>query len=853
MRRFKLWIGLLLFLALLVIGVLAWLFQDLPSVDSAGFGLNLPSIRITDRQGRLLYEVLAQGGGRNAPTPIERIPLALRQATIATEDASFYHNPGIDPVGILRALWINLQGGETLSGGSTITQQIARSLLMSPQERSQRTLRRKLREGILAWQLTQRYSKDEILALYLNQTYYGGMAYGVEAAAQTYFGKSASDLDLAECALLAGLPQAPSLYDPFTDLEAAKKRQAVVLGLMEKAGYLDAGQVDLAQREPLVLAGTPYPLEAPHFVMMVRSQIDALFTPDQVMAFGGLVVRTTLDLDDQKKAEQAVADQLARLHAKENGANGHNLNDAALVALDPHTGQILAMVGSADYNDRAHAGAINMALAPRQPGSALKPFIYASAFDPSRANPWTAATMLLDVSTNFVTHDLKPYTPVDYDGQEHGPVLARDALASSLNIPAVLTLDHIGLPALFELAGRLGLSSLGDPDHSDLSLALGGGDVRLLDLAAAYGALATGGYRVAPLSILEIRTTADQVVYTAPDPPRQRVLDERVAWLVSDILSDDNARLLGFQRNSVLRLDRPAAVKTGTTSDFHDNWTVGYTPDLVVGVWAGNANHEAMRDITGLTGAAPIWAEAMRAMLVGTPEKDFTRPLGLVQVEVCALSGLLPTPACPYRRLEWFIDGTQPTQPDHFYRTVEVDAASAVTPGGAPTRLADAATPPERRVTASVLDLPPQTGPWAHGHGLLLLSDLLPAGAVDTPSPAAPGGQVQGTPAVSTGPTALPQELSLVSPGDRTTFQISPGLPLADQQIRLLALGAGRLEGVRQVTLYVDGQALASLDAPPYQAWWALAAGAHEAWATGLRLDGTRVESPHIRFTVKPR
>ena len=349
-RRMIPWLILILLIAGAAAGY-AWVTHDLPSLDTLPSQLYAPSVRITDRQGRLLYEMLPQGGGRNAPTPLERIPLALQQATIATEDASFYHNPGVDPLGILRALWINLRGGETLSGGSTITQQVARSLLLSPQERSQRSLRRKLRESILAWQLTQRYSKDEILALYLNQTYYGGMAYGVEAAAQTYFGKSASDLDLAESALLAGLPQAPALYNPFTDLEAAKKRQAVVLGLMEKAGYLDAGQVALAEREPLVLAGTPYPLEAPHFVMMVRAQIDALFTPEQVQAFGGLVVRTSLDLDDQKKAEQAVADQLGRLHAKESGTPGHNLNDAALVALDPHTGQILAMVGSADYND----------------------------------------------------------------------------------------------------------------------------------------------------------------------------------------------------------------------------------------------------------------------------------------------------------------------------------------------------------------------------------------------------------------------------------------------------------------------------------------------------------------------
>jgi membrane carboxypeptidase/penicillin-binding protein PbpC len=253
-----------------------------------------------------------------------------------------------------------------------------------------------------------------------------------------------------------------------------------------------------------------------------------------------------------------------------------------------------------------------------------------------------------------------------------------------------------------------------------------------------------------------------------------------------------------------------------------------------------------MRDITGLTGAAPIWAQAMRAIMAGTPETPFARPAGLVQVEVCSLSGLLPTPACPYRRLEWFIDGTQPTQPDTFYRTLEMDAASALTPGGAPTRLADATTPPERRVTVTALDLPPQAGPWAHGHGLLLLSDLLPPGLADAHSPDAPQGG-QGTPL---SPTALPQEeLSLVSPGDLTTYQISPGLPLANQQMRLLAVGAGDL---RKVTIYVDGQALASPDVPPFEVWWPLSAGAHAAWATGLRQDGTRVESAHVRFTVKP-
>jgi len=838
--RFKLWAIIFLILVLLVAGGTGyWLLHDLPSLDSLPQRLVQPSVRITDRQGRLLYEVLPAGSGRNSPLPLSRIPLALQQATIATEDSHFYQNPGVDLGGILRAVWINLRGGETLSGGSTITQQVARNLLFSPAERGQRTLRRKLREAILAWQLTRRYSKDYILALYLNQTYYGGLAYGVEAAAQTYFGKPAAALDLAECALLAGLPQSPASYNPFTQLAAASQRQAVVLGLMEKAGYLSAGQRELAEREPLALAGTPYPLEAPHFVMMVRAQLDELFTPEQVQQFGGLTVRTTLDFNDQKLAEGAVANQLERLHSQETPANSHNVNDAALVALDPHTGEILALVGSPDYNDALHAGAINMALAPRQPGSALKPFIYAAAFDPSRPQPWTPASMLLDVHTNFVTHDNQPYTPVNYDGLEHGPVLVREALASSLNVPAVLALQHIGLPELFSAAGRLGITTLGDPDQSDLSLALGGGEVRLLDLAAAYGAFASGGYRVTPHAILEISDAQGELVYTAPAVQPQRVLDARVAWLISDILSDDNARMIGFQLNSVLRLDRPAAVKTGTTTNFHDNWTVGYTPDLVVGVWAGNATHDAMRNITGLTGAAPIWAQAMRSLLAGALAQAFICPPGLTQVEVCALSGLLPTPACPYRKLEWFIDGTQPTQPDSIYTPVELDSAT--------NRLADSATPPERRIAAVALDLPPQAGPWARAHGLLLLSDLRQAAGSNPPADNAltpiPGEAASPTPVAVEGAA-----LSLLSPADRTTYFISTGLPLKGQRLHLEAVAEA---GLRQVTLFIDGQPLAVLEAPPYEAWWVLSPGEHAAWAVGVRADGSQVESERVRFTVK--
>jgi membrane peptidoglycan carboxypeptidase len=670
--------------------------------------------------------------------------------------------------------------------------------------------------------------KDEILALYLNQTYYGGMAYGAEAAAQTYFGKSVSDLDLAESALLAGLPQAPSRYNPFTDLEAARQRQRVVLGLMQAAGFIDEEQREAAGREPLVLATTPYPIRAPHFVMSVRSQLDLMFTPDQVYQYGGLVVRTSLNLDWQEHAERAIVRQLDELQRGDAGM-GHNVNNAALVALNPQNGEILALVGSPDYFDAAHAGSVNMALAPRQPGSALKPILYAVAMDPAQPAPWTAATMLLDVSTSFLTHEGKAYTPANYDLKEHGPVLVRQALASSLNIPAVIALDHVGLGRLFDQACKMGITTLQDPERYDLSLALGGGEVSLLELTAAYGAFASGGYRLDPVSILEVSDTKGNILYTAPPPSKVRVLDERVTWLITDILSDNDARRIGFGANSVLRLDRPAAVKTGTTSNFHDNWTVGYTPDLVVGIWAGNTSYEPMREVSGLSGAAPIWHQFTRAVLTGLPPRDFVQPQGLVQVEVCELSGMLPTPACPYRRWEWFIEGTQPRQVDHLFQQVQVDRLTGL--------LADASTPPERRIAQTVLDLPPQAAPWAHAQGLNLITDLLPYPLASGENPESMGNSIQ-----SDAP------LYLVSPAQGSIYRLSAGYDPDAQRVLVEAVGEA---GLQDVSLWVDGYLIERFDQGPYQAWWQLAPGSHQAWAKATRSSGEQVTSEQVTFEVK--
>jgi penicillin-binding protein 1C len=811
-RRYVLLLGLALPL-ILVLSV----FWGLPRLDSLPENLNIPSVRITDRTGRPLYDLLPVEGGRHAVLSFEGIPQCMKDATIAVEDKNFYRNPGVDLEGILRAAWINLRGGETIAGGSTITQQVARNLLLRPEERSQRTLRRKLREAVLAWEMSRSLSKDEILALYLNQVNYGGLSYGVEAASQTYFGRPASQLLLPECALLAGLPQAPGIYNPFTNPDLAKGRQGIVLGLMEEEGYITHLERTAAESAPLSYNPAPYPIEAPHFVWIVRDQIDALFAAGTLDPRSSLVVRTTLDLDDQHQAEAIIARRIEEF--KPGPAEiSHNVNNAALVALDAHTGEILALVGSAGYFDASIHGALDMAVSPRQTGSAFKPVIYALALDPARPNPWTAATPIMDVSTTFITHDGQPYTPVNYDGREHGPVPVREALASSLNVPAVKTLREVGVEEVLELAQHLGITSLGDPQSYDLSLALGGGQMSLLQLSTAFAALADGGYYTGNYAILDIRDADGNPLYTQEKSPPLQVFDPRVAWLISDILSDERARQTGFGINSTLKLDRVAAVKTGTTTNFHDNWTIGYTPDLVVGVWVGNSGYEAMHNVTGLTGAAPIWHDAMRLLLSGHPDQPFVRPDGLKQVQVCDYSGLLPTPDCQHTRMEWFIDGTEPTQPDTVYRQAWVDALT-----GLP---ADDFTPAERRKPIVVLDLPVEVQAWARRQGLPLLVDLERS-------------------AVSPNEN----ELMLISPRPDTTYRITPELDISSQQLEVQALAG---QGLTAVTIYVDGNPLGTFTAPPYQAWWQLAAGEHRFWAEAVNADGETVRSEEIRIWVVP-
>ncbi len=808
---------ILALLAASLFGSWLYFFHDLPRVDSLSARFMQPSVRITDRKGQILYEIIPPEGGRHAALSFASIPQCMKDATIAVEDKNFYANPGVDIEGILRALWINIQGGETLAGGSTITQQVARNLLLA-EELGTRSPRRKIREIVLAWQMTSKLSKDEILALYLNQTYYGGLAYGVEAASQTFFGKPAAELTLPECALLAGLPQAPGVYNPFTNSEAARQRQLVVLGLMEKDGFITADERVLAEETILHYTETPYPIRAPHFVWMIKSQLDA-YGEINFAAQQGLVIRTTLDLNIQQIAEGAITRQLKEYRQR---APEQNVNNAALVALDPRTGEILALVGSADYFDETIAGSINMAIAPRQPGSAFKPFLYAQALDPNGgrgpgiSGPWTAATPMLDVTTTFPTHEGASYTPKNYDGVEHGLIPLRESLASSLNIPAVLTLQHVGIADTIHFAERLGITSLGDPHEYDLSLALGGGQMSLLELTGAYAVLANNGMKTDRPAILDIRDADGTLLYEPPRAPSLQILDPRVVWLLGDILSDDDARALGFGRNSTLKIDRPAAVKTGTTTNFHDNWTIGYTPDLIVGVWVGNSDYKAMKDVTGLTGAAPIWHETIRKALEGKPKTNFARPEGLAQVEVCMLSGLLPTPHCGHTRAEWFIAGTEPTQPDNIFQQVTIDALTGA--------LAADSTPPDRRQIKIVLDLPLAAHPWARSQGLPLLADIPQAGEA-----------------------SIQPQIALISPPPNATYRLDPSFDPAAQKL-LIEVVAGA--GITEVTIWADGVPLATLHSSPYQAWWGLSLGAHRFWATAVTVNGETVTSETIVVTV---
>ena len=627
--------------------------------------------QILDRNGAVLWEIF--GEGKRTRIPLSQIPPHFIQATISIEDDTFYENIGLDAPSLAAAVIANLRNPEDRPvGGSTITQQIVRHIAFDFEERTSVSYDRKIKEIVLAWMMNRDFTKDQILELYLNEIYYGNLAYGIEAASRTYFGKAASELTLGEASLLAGLPQSPVDLDPFTNLQGAKDRQWLVLNNMVGDGLIDQPAAEAAYLEPLNFAAQEVSLDAPHFAVYVRQQLEALYGAEMV-ANGGLRVTTTLDMDFQRLAED-----LARQHISLIDPAKH-LTNAALVAMKPGSGEILAMLGSVDYQNETIDGHVNVTLTPQQPGSAIKPLTYALALSPvDGGDPqWTAADILWDVPVEYEQFDGESYSPVNYDGAFHGPVRLRDALANSYNVPAVLLLQDVTVPRLLEFGRAVGLDSwTGDSSQYGLSLTLGGGEVTPLELTTAYATLANGGNAIEPVSILRVERANGELLYEYQPAEPQRVIDERVAYLVSNILDDDQARIPAMGSPNPLDTGFPAAAKTGTTNDFRDNWTMGYTPGLVVGVWTGNTDNSPMVNTSGLEGAAPLWNSYMTGVysnggLVSrlevnglVPPTEFVRPDGIAERPLCALtSATVGSIDCVPDGTDLFLESSLPPTP----------------------------------------------------------------------------------------------------------------------------------------------------------------------------------------------
>jgi len=635
------------------------ILKDLPRPETLLTRQPISTTKIMDRTGQPLYNIFKDQN--RTIVPLERIPVSLRQATIAIEDQEFYSHKGFSVRGIVRAVKANMEN-EAIQGGSTITQQLIKNTLLSPE----RTIRRKIKEVVLAIWVETKISKDDILAMYFNEVSYGGSLHGAEAASKAYFGKSVSELSLAESAFLAGLPQAPSTYSPFGPKpELGIARQQLVLQRMVADGYISAEQAQEAQSQELRFQPYRNDIKAPHFVMYAREILAKQFGEDMV-AQGGLQVWTSLDYTVQQTAEQAVRQELERLK------NLRVKNGAALVT-NPRTGEVLAMVGSQDYFDIKNDGQVNVTIRPRQPGSSIKPLTYATAMERGLITP---STIIEDAPVVYKIVGSPPYNPKNYDGAFHGKVTVRSALANSYNIPAVKTIASVGVPAVVDKGRQFGITTWGEAaaERFGLALTLGGGEVLMTDMARVFGTFANNGTTVPLNPILKVENFKGEVLYENPCLPeakkpelctKRQVLDPRIAFQITDMLSDNLARSPAFGLRSALNIpNHQVAVKTGTTNNLRDNWTDGYISDRVVITWVGNNDNTPMsRVASGVTGASPIWNTILRSLLKDDLPHRFSPPENLVKVSVCASTGTLPCGPCSKTREEWFLPGSEPKTP----------------------------------------------------------------------------------------------------------------------------------------------------------------------------------------------
>ena len=777
-------------------------FWTQPTFNQSG------TIKIWDKNNTLLYEY-AGTIGKKIPITYDKLPKHLIDAAIASEDESFWTNPGVDFKAIARSTFINIKERRVVSGASTITQQLAKTSIISPQQIPSRSIFRKIREILIALRLTASYSKKDLLTMYFNQMYFGNLAYGIQAASSTYFDKDASQLSLAESAFLVGLLSSPDRRNPFTNGQEAKEKQAQVLDLMVKDGFILKEKAENAKQEELALAKKNTDIKAPHFVHYILEEIDALgIKNDQ-----GINAYTTLDYPTFTLSEDIAKLWVNRLKDQ------HDLDNASLVLIKNDTGEILNMLGGIDYFDATHAGQVNMTTALRQPGSALKPVTYATAF----MQGYTPATLIYDVRKVYKTKKGEGFTPNNYDGRYNGLVLAREALASSLNLPAVEMLNRVGIKNFLKVARDLGITTFTQEDRYDLSLTLGGGEVKLLELANVFASFARGGEYKEPFAIQKIVADNGKVLYEHKDKEGLQVFGQngkQVAYLISNILSDPKARIPGFSEKNPLVLSHPTAVKTGTTTDWHDNWTVGYTPEFTVGVWVGNNDNHPMRDITGVVGAAPIWNQFFEEFLKGKPTEQFIRPSRIKDVEVCALSGKLPDGICPEKTTEIFIEGTEPKEVSKLHKKIKIDKRNNL--------LAGETCPEDFVQEKTFIDYPPEAYTWAVEDK----QEVIPRQF----SPLCNGSQQ-----VSEGTF-----LQITYPKEKTVFEYAP--QLVTNQAVVFEINTS--SDINRVLWYVDGALFKTINDMPFKASWFPQIGKHTIKAIGEIASGKKITSEDVHISV---
>lgn len=683
----KLAIAGVIFIALLFV----WYAKDLPTPGKIKERQAPEATRIYDRNGQLLYSVA--GEQNRVSVSLQDMPDYLKEATIAAEDKDFYKHYGLDFRGIARAIVYDVLHLKRGQGGSTITQQYVKNAMLDPRK----TFARKIKELILTIEIETMFSKDQILEMYLNEIPYGSTAYGVQSASKLYFNKDVKELDLAQSAMLAALPQAPTYYSPYgSHPKEREARKNYVLDRMANLEMISKDEAEAAKKEKLVFSPKRESITAPHFIMYVKEKLIDDYG-EKMVEEGGLKVTTTLDLDNQKAAEEAVAHGGAA-NLKKNGAT-----NAALAAIDPKNGDILAMVGSVDYFNNEIDGQVNVTVANRQPGSSIKPIVYASAFQ----KDYNPAFVLFDVPTNFGGG----YQPQNYDGTFRGPVTMREALGNSLNIPAVKTLALTGLNDAVKQARAMGITTLTDPNRYGLAFVLGGAEVKPLEMATAFGVFADNGKLAYTHAILKVEDNKGKTLYEykPEDHEPKEVLNNQIAYQISSILSDNGARSAIFGSNSSLYFpNRQVAVKTGTTSEYRDAWTIGYTPSISVAVWVGNNDNTPMSGhAAGAMAAAPIFHEFIDRALSGKANENFVWPDGLQDVAVDKLSNKLPGEFSPETITDLFASWQVPSEKDDIHIKVKVNKLNG--------KLATDKTPPElveEKIVANLHSEMPGNSNW---------------------------------------------------------------------------------------------------------------------------------------------